>query len=109
MQRTASICLVTNRKHPSLAPDDLPLQRALERRGAEVRAAVWDDAEVRWEAFDTIVIRSTWDYHLKPAAFRRWLSDLESKGARVWNPPEVVRWNMEKTYLEELGRRGIPI
>ena len=79
MRRSASIGLVTSGKHPTLALDDLPLRQALERRGAEVHAAVWDDRQVRRDAFDTIVIRSAWDYHLKPARFRQWLSVLESE------------------------------
>jgi len=38
-----------------------------------------------------------------------WLSLLEAAGVPVWNPPALVRWNLDKRYLLELGRLGIPV
>jgi glutathione synthase/RimK-type ligase-like ATP-grasp enzyme len=100
------IALVTWRGLPELAADDRLLRDALVRRGAEVRAVVWDD-DVDWRAFDAIVIRSTWDYHKRLDEFRAWLDRMD--GLPLWNPPEVLRWNTHKSYLLELQSRGIAI
>ena len=102
------IALVTCRTLPDLAPGDRLLQDELRRRGAAVVAAVWDDDEVDWGGFQTIVIRSPWDYHLSPHRFASWLDRIETTG-RLINPPDVIRWNVHKRYLLELEQRGCAI
>jgi hypothetical protein len=72
-------------------------------------ARTWDDPSVPWAAFDAIVLRSTWDYHLRITAFRRWIGERRSAGAALWNPPDLLLWNTHKFYLRELEARGIPI
>ena len=78
----------------------------LRRRGHHAAPLVWDDDGVDWQAWDVVVIRSCWDYHLKIDRFRSWLDGLERAGVRVLNPPHVVRWNMHKGYLLEVARAG---
>jgi glutathione synthase/RimK-type ligase-like ATP-grasp enzyme len=53
------------------------------------------------------VIRSTWDYQDFLDDYRAWLDRLDP--ARVFNAPDLVRWNLEKTYLMELAAQGAPI
>ena len=53
------------------------------------------------------MIRSTWDYQDFLDDYRAWLGRLDS--TRVFNVPDLVRWNLEKTYLLELAARGAPI
>lgn len=101
------IALVTWRGLPELAADDRLLEEALLRRGADVRAVVWDDRSVEWRAFDAIVIRSTWDYHTRVDEFRAWLDAMD--GLPLWNPAAVVRRNLHKSYLLELQQRGVNI
>lgn len=101
------IALVTWRGLPDLAADDRLLQQALLRRGADARAVVWDDAGVDWRAFDAIVVRSTWDYHKRVDEFRAWLDRMD--GLPLWNPPEVLRRNIHKSYLLDLEAEGVPI
>ena len=103
------IALVTWRGLPALASDDQVLQTALRSRGAVAEAVVWDDGAVDFAAYDAVVLRSTWDYHLRPNEFRRWLDSLEAGGAVVWNPVRLLRWNMHKSYLLELAARGVPV
>jgi hypothetical protein len=99
------IALATCAALPAEFTDDEMLAEALARRGAEAEFAVWDDA-VEWEAFDLIVIRSTWDYTQKLDAFRAWADEL---GERLRNQPAVVRWNGDKRYLGDLADAGIPV
>ncbi len=109
MSMPPRIALVTCADLPLLAPDDRLAADALRARGAEVTPAVWNDPAVRWDAFDHLVIRSPWDYHHQAGVFARWLDDRETSGVRMSNAYATLRWNMEKTYLRELERRGLPI
>jgi len=102
------ICFVTCRTWPDISDSDRLVQRALEARGATVEARAWNAPGADWDGFDAIVLRSNWDYHFEPDAFRDWLDRLERAGARVWNPPALVRWNLTKTYLLDLARAGVP-
>ena len=102
------ICFVTCRTWPEISESDRLVQRALEAQGATVEARAWNTPDAVWEGFDAIVLRSNWDYHFEPDAFVGWLERLERAGARVFNPPALVRWNLTKAYLLELGRAGVP-
>jgi glutathione synthase/RimK-type ligase-like ATP-grasp enzyme len=101
------ICLVTCRTWPEISESDRLLQGALAARGAAVEARAWNDPGAGWDGFDAIVLRSNWDYHFEPDAFLGWLDRLERVGARVFNPPALVRWNLTKAYLLELARAGV--
>src|SRR4051794_7566278 len=57
-------------------------------------------------ACDLVVIRSTWDYTARPAAFLAALAAIE---VPVLNPVEIVQWNSHKGYLLELAEAGVPI
>ena len=102
------ICFVTCRRWPDISASDRVAQRALEARGALVEGRPWDEAGAAFTGFDAVVLRSNWDYHLHPDRFRAWLEGLERAGARVWNAPELVRWNLSKRYLIVLAAAGVP-
>ena len=103
------VAFVTYREQPQLTPDDRPLLSELERLEWGARAYCWDDPGVRWTDFPAVVLRSCWDYHLRPALFQAWLADLDAQRVRLWNPTAVVRWNLDKHYLRELVTRGIDV
>ncbi len=102
------ICFVTCLTWPDISDSDRHVQRALEARDATVEARAWNAPEADWGGFDAIVLRSNWDYHFEPDAFLDWLERVERAGARVWNPPALVRWNLTKAYLVELALAGVP-
>jgi glutathione synthase/RimK-type ligase-like ATP-grasp enzyme len=99
------VALATCRELPALDPDDAVLPGLLARHGVVAAPAVWDDPAVDWSGFDLIVLRSTWDYTKKPAAFLAWVDRLP----RVLNPAPVVRWNADKRYLLDLAAAGVPV
>ena len=66
--------------------------------------AVWDDAAVEWAGFDLVVVRSTWDYPDRREEFLAWAESLP----RIFNSPQVLRWNTDKRYLATLGMETIP-
>ena len=103
------IAFVTSAAHSDLTPDDQLAVAELKKRGVSVSGAVWNDPAVDWGAFDAIILRSTWDYHHHADEFRAWIAAREASDAPVWNPPPVLRWNMEKTYLRDLEDAGVPV
>lgn len=72
---------------------------AAELLGADVRA--WDDGAVDWDAYDRVVLRSTWDYTERVEPFLSWCRAVGS--ARLRNVPELVAFNADKRYLAQLG------
>jgi glutathione synthase/RimK-type ligase-like ATP-grasp enzyme len=104
-----NIAFVTSAAHPDLTPDDQLAVAQLKKRGARVTGTIWNDPSIDWKRFDSIIVRSTWDYHHRAAEFRSWIDARAAAGAPVWNPPAVLRWNMEKTYLRDLERAGVPV
>jgi len=107
--KAARVALVTCESVPDLPPDELLLIRALAVRGVRAQAAVWSDPGIAWADFDTIVIRSAWDYHLRFEAFFGWVDRVAAAGIPVWNPPALLRWNADKTYLRDLAARGVAV
>jgi glutathione synthase/RimK-type ligase-like ATP-grasp enzyme len=103
------IAFVTHAGLPGLSADDRLAVEELHRRGARVEPAIWDDPGVRWSAYDRVVIRSSWDYHLRPDAFLGWLDRLEAEEIPLWNPAPVVRGNVDKGYLADLAAAGLPV
>ena len=103
------IAFATHQGLPNLAPDDRLALEALADAGLDVRPAIWNSPQIKWGEFSAVVIRSCWDYHLMPQKFKAWLNRLEALDLRVWNPPEIVRWNMDKFYLKELQEKGVRV
>mmetsp|Transcript_46449 Transcript_46449/g.132430 ORF Transcript_46449/g.132430 Transcript_46449/m.132430 type:complete len:356 (+) Transcript_46449:20-1087(+) len=80
--------------------DDLLVQQALERHGAEVYIFDWRNRNIKPTEFDTLVLRSTWDIHKYPDEFLAW---LEEGADRIVNGVDAVRWNYNKEqYLTDL-------
>jgi glutathione synthase/RimK-type ligase-like ATP-grasp enzyme len=103
------IALATSARYPELPADERLAVPALARLGVTAEPVVWDAAGAAWSAFDAVVIRSCWDYHLKVADFLAWLGRLERLGLPVLNPAPLVRWNADKRYLLALAERGVAI
>jgi glutathione synthase/RimK-type ligase-like ATP-grasp enzyme len=68
----------------------------------------WRQTRVPWATFDAVVIRSTWDYWNDVPAFLDTLARVDRE-TRLANPLELVRWNLEKTYLRKLESNGVGI
>ena len=102
------VCFVTCRRWPEISESDRLVAQALAARGAHVEGRAWNEPAADFEGFDAVVLRSNWDYHFDPEAFLAWLARLERAGARVFNPPALVRWNVSKRYLIALQAAGVP-
>jgi glutathione synthase/RimK-type ligase-like ATP-grasp enzyme len=77
--------------------------------GWHVDAISWRRRQVKWRAYDAVVIRSTWDYVTDPDAFLHVLAEIERSGTPLFNGLDLVRWNIRKTYLRDLAERGVSV
>lgn len=105
MPATPRLALATCRAFPNLDAYDAVLVPRLESFGCQVTAAVWDDQAVDWDAFDLVVVRSTWDYAQRRDEFLAWAAAVP----RLANPAPVLAWNTDKHYLKDLERQGVPV
>ncbi|HEV2751155.1 MAG TPA: hypothetical protein VGV12_11590 [Gemmatimonadales bacterium] len=103
------IALATYKQLPNLNDDDRLLVAALSKLGISAVPAVWDSADVCWDDYQAVVVRSCWDYHRLLPEFLAWIARLERDSLALWNPPALLRWNSHKSYLRDLAARGVPI
>jgi glutathione synthase/RimK-type ligase-like ATP-grasp enzyme len=89
--------------------DEHMLKQPLAVRGITVSSVAWDAPNIAWASYDALIIRSTWDYHLRYAEFLAWLQHVIASGARLYNAPSLLMWNMDKVYLRELEAEGVPL
>jgi len=103
------IALATCLEKPQLQPSDRLLAGALEARGFSAAAHPWNGPFEPFARADAVIVRSTWDYVPVADQFAEWVGRLEREARRAFNPPRLMRWNLEKTYLLDLGARGAPL
>ena len=49
-----------------------------------------------WTSFHLLVLRTTWDYMEKTDLFTSWLDQVQQLNRVLVNPPNTVRWNINK-------------
>jgi glutathione synthase/RimK-type ligase-like ATP-grasp enzyme len=104
------IVIATSPQTPALDASDQLYSDALQALGATVSAVPWTAIDaIRLQTADAVVLRSTWGYHNHVAAFRDWIDLIDESGVRTFNPPDMLRWNIDKAYLHDLAARGINV
>jgi len=83
-----------------------PQAAALEAAGMGVVPVPWTDAADA-DGFELIMPLLAWGYHTRYAEWMALLDTFERTGAPVANPAALMRWNSDKSYLEELGAAGV--
>lgn len=102
---TPKIALVTSGYKSRLEDESGALADALNARGAQADVRQWDDPDVPWGEYDLAVLTTMWDHNERREEFLGWCSSVP----RLVNPPNVVRWNSDKHYIEPLSQHGLPI
>ncbi|MFA5670109.1 MAG: hypothetical protein WC967_12785 [Balneolaceae bacterium] len=81
---------------------------SLEEKGLTVTRKDWADSDFDWSSTRAILFRSTWDYFDQIELFKAWLKKVESQTKAI-NPISQIWWNMDKWYLRDLEKNGIPV
>lgn len=104
---TDAVALYTCKAYPDLEADDRQyLVPALQRVGLRAVPQLWDRPAT--EPVGARLIRTPWDYYLRVAEFREFL-DGQDGSVPMYNPPALLRWNLDKRYLFALAARGVRI
>ena len=83
------------------------LAAPLEAAGMRVESRGWTVAG-DLTGFDLVLPLLAWGYHREgdwPGQVARW----QAEGVRLQNPPEVLRWNADKSYLARFAEAGTPV
>lgn len=84
------------------------LSAALAREGIGHDARAWTEAG-DLTGYSLVMPLLVWGYH---RASERWTGQVtawERAGVRLCNPANVLRWNVDKSYLGKLAERGAPV
>lgn len=103
-----SVCLISTEDLPHPVTETDLLVAALEARHIDAEIVSWLDASRDWSQPDLIVLRTPWDYFEKLDSFLHWLDSVAAL-TDVWNPPQIIKWNMHKRYLLELRGKQVPV
>jgi len=103
------VALVTCEAFATLYEDDHLLVAALADIGIASAPAVWSDPGIDWTSFDALVMRSPWDYFERAAEFRAWLDARIAERVLLCNSREILDWNFDKRYLQDLARAGVAV
>ena len=86
--------------------DDKILTSALEKQGLRVTRKSWSDKDFDWSNAKYAFFRTTWDYFVRYDEFQNWLNITSQKTTFI-NSLELVKWNMDKHYFNDLNNNGI--
>ncbi|HEX5542744.1 MAG TPA: hypothetical protein VFX60_14480 [Micromonospora sp.] len=99
------VALVTCADIPELEDDDRLVVEPLAARGVRAEPVAWDAADVDWAGYDLVVLRSPWDYVPRRDDFVAWAKTVPE----LLNPADIIDWNTDKRYLEQLVGAGVPV
>jgi hypothetical protein len=110
--------LVTHGYYPSRPdrdePDYAAFQLALMRKALlpyeiDLEPVFWEDAGTDWSRFRAVMPLLAWNYPQNVPLFLQRLEEIEASGSILLNGLEVIKPNMDKSYLARLARAGAPV
>ncbi len=82
---------------------------AFAHKGMAAEIVRWREAGARAGEFDALLPLFVWDYFEgNQESFLEQIA-IASQTTQVFNPFEVLKWNSEKTYLDQLAASGAPV
>ncbi|WP_190808826.1 RimK family alpha-L-glutamate ligase [Flagellimonas sp. S3867] len=81
---------------------------ALEKIGLRTTRKAWDDSNFDWKSTKYALFRSTWDCFDRFEEFSKWFQQTKEL-TRFINSYELVSWNIDKHYLNNLQQKAVNI
>ncbi len=88
--------------------EDSLVQKSLEAKGLNVIRKDWACPNFNWESTQYAIFRTTWDYFDRFEEFFTWFEKTK-KIVQFINIPEIIYWNLDKHYLQDLEKMGLNI
>ncbi len=112
------VVILTDQKHANptinddytknLVTEDALIANALGKYGLKVIRLAWSDPKFDWSSTKAVLFRTTWDYFDDFSRFSNWLNEV-SKATTLINSEALIRWNIDKHYLQDLQNNGVHI
>ncbi|MBQ4583130.1 MAG: hypothetical protein IJB04_07820 [Oscillospiraceae bacterium] len=113
MSRKIHVVTTDKTNYPDLHSENLSMVHSLKKYGFEVLLTNWHEIYeqlIEQTVFDDVLlIRTVWDYPDYFDKFRHFLNLVRERRITTVNPLEIIEWNINKQYLFDLQRAGIPI
>ena len=103
------IGLITCEEKRELDGEDILLLDAIRNTKNQCEPIAWSEMNDDVLKFDSLIIRSVWDYHHRIDEFTKWLNWIEANQVKLYNEVEVVRFNIDKNYLKFFSNLGFKI
>jgi len=104
------ILIATCSEYPHPTPNLEALLQAVRAQDRQAAHLPWKTTPLEtFAAADAVLPLCCWDYYDDPGRFLDWIEALEAMGARLLNPPDILRWNFRKTYLLEMAAAGLHV
>ena len=98
----------TNQYIENILFEDKLVYDALLKFNLNVVRKSWDDANFDWSTTKYALFRATWDYFERYEEFAFWFKTA-SKQTTFINSKNLLDWNIDKHYLQDLNKKGINI
>lgn len=99
---------ITSTYVQNVITEDSLVVNALKKEGLQVTRIAWDDSDFDWSNTRFALFRTTWDYFDRFTEFSIWLENV-SKQTKLINSERLIKWNLDKHYLQHLHNKGVPI
>ncbi len=104
------IAIVSCNKWKNKIEEDKLLQNVLIQSGYNADIISWEDADVNYDEYIALVLRSVWGYQNNYLEFKTWLNMIKQSQILLLNSPELVSNNIRKDkQFELLAKYEIPI
>lgn len=103
----SKIYILTSANYPSGSEDLRALREAVRESGVECEFLLWGESGAK--EGDMLLPLGVWDYSRDYKKFLSWLEEMRDLGARIFNPLSLIQSNINKCYLLELEKKGIPV
>lgn len=88
---------------------DQLIESPLADLGWDVEMVSWRKPNVDWSKYHAVIIRSPWDYQDDAPTFLKVLEAIDSSSAHLENSLAIIRWNIDKQYLQDLQKQDVKI
>jgi len=88
-------------------PDITQVLTAISSAKMQPSLISWDDPNIDFSTFDICLLKTPWNYCNNHQAFIDWAKRVATQ-TQLFNSPDIIQWNSDKHYLEELSSIGIP-
>lgn len=85
------------------------LEEAMEKLKIALIPIFWEDDNNDWSKFDLVLPLMAWDYPSNQEQFLKVIDEIAYSKVKLLNSPEIIKENMNKSYLTKLYKMGAKV